>query len=555
MSSTKEWGMARSSSQEYELLPRSSIESNPSCPDREYEQYRRPYSSLRRVGYFWIRESLKSVVSIFTKLRLYPRHQHKRRIFLILGTLPSIAVILLALTAIFQPSYTSPPEHYKTLEKKCKESQDPGRGNINNEKVFIAASLYDSQGILLGGQWGNAIRELVQLLGPFNVHLSIYENDPDKLSKGALKRLGDHLLCKLSPTCVVVSCFSYITFIGNVTLVSEHFSFGEIPRVTIPSGEKRTKRIAFLAAVRNRALRPLQNSSIQFDKLLYINDVIFNPIEAIQLLFSTNVDAQGLAQYGAACAVDFINPFKFYDRYATRDLEGYETGIPFFPWFTDSGKAESRKDVLAQKDAVRVRACWGGMTAFEARWFQSNTMELSKSDKLKTSVADVQISPLRFRYEVDPFWDASECCLIHADLTYLRQGSNDTTDTGIYTNPYIRVAYDAKTLSWLPYTRLVERIYPFIHNILNHSVGFPRQNPRRLTRPGEKVSEKVWKYANHRENLQNSETAWANGSYHDVERLASPGGFCGRRKLVVSTTDSDDGNREWISVPLPLPAG
>ena len=116
----------------------------------------------------------------------------------------------------------------------------------------------------------------------------------------------------------LVSLYLFLTpLTGNVTFVSEHFSLSEIPRVTIPSGEQRTKRITFLAEVRNRALRPLADSTIHFDKLLYVNDIIFNPIDAVQLLFSTNVNAQGLAQYGAACAVDFINPFKFYDRYAT----------------------------------------------------------------------------------------------------------------------------------------------------------------------------------------------------------------------------------------------
>lgn len=351
-----------------------------------------------------------------------------------------------------------------------------------------------------------------------------------------------------------MSLYLFLTpLTGNVTFVSEHFSLSEIPRVTIPSGEQRTKRITFLAEVRNRALRPLADSTIHFDKLLYVNDIIFNPIDAVQLLFSTNVNAQGLAQYGAACAVDFINPFKFYDRYATRDLEGYETGLPFFPWFTDSGQAASRKDVLAQKDAVRVRACWGGMTAFEARWFQKNTKEFSQSNELNNFATDVQISPLRFRYEVDPFWDASECCLIHADLTSLRQGSNATTDTGIYTNPYIRVAYDAKTLSWLPYTRITERVYPLVHNILNRCIGSPKHNPRRLTQPGDKVVEKVWKYAKYGEVPQDSKNSWARGSYHDIERIASPGRFCGRRKLVVSTSDSDDGDRKWTSVPLPLP--
>ena len=88
------------------------------------------------------------------------------------------------------------------------------------------------------------------------------------------------------------------------------------------------KRIAFLAEVRNRALRPLEaDPPVHFDKVLFLNDVMFNPVDAIQLLLSTNVDASGRAQYGAVCAVDFINPFKFYDRFTTRDFEGYAMGI------------------------------------------------------------------------------------------------------------------------------------------------------------------------------------------------------------------------------------
>src|SRR5436190_18505688 len=158
---------------------------------------------------------------------------------------------------------------------------------------------------------------------------------------------------------------------GDNSLVSEHLPIDDLPHIKLPSGEDAVKRIAFLAEVRNRVLKPLQtNMSTRFDKLLFLNDVIFNPIDAIQLLFSTNINESGRTQYGAACAVDFINAFKFYDRFATRDQEGFETGIPFYPWFTDAGHAVSRRDVLEQKDAVRVRSCWGGMVAFQAKWFQ-----------------------------------------------------------------------------------------------------------------------------------------------------------------------------------------
>lgn len=93
--------------------------------------------------------------------------------------------------------------------------------------------------------------------------------------------------------------------------------------------------------------------------------------------------------------MDFINPVKFYDRYATRDLEGFEMGFPFFPWFADVGRAEIRRDVLGEKDAVRVRYCWGGMTAFDASLFQEQ--ELGREDNVgKGNVGGIELLPLRF---------------------------------------------------------------------------------------------------------------------------------------------------------------
>jgi hypothetical protein len=91
------------------------------------------------------------------------------------------------------------------------------------------------------------------------------------------------------------------------------------------------KQIAFLAEVRNRALCPREaDPPVHFDKVLFINDVMFNPVDAIHLLFLTKVDASGRAQYGAVCAVDSIKAFKFYDRFTTRDFEGYAMEYPSF---------------------------------------------------------------------------------------------------------------------------------------------------------------------------------------------------------------------------------
>lgn len=327
--------------------------------------------------------------------------------------------------------------------------------------------------------------------------------------------------------------------------------------MTLPEGSTRLKRIAFLAEVRNRALAPIDSVGTAFDRILYINDVIFNPIDAAQLLFSTNVDASGRANYGAACAVDFINAFKFYDRFATRDLDGYNMGIPFFPWFTSAGTSTSRKHVLAGSDAVPVRSCWGGMTAFEAKWFQdqsrldsslsSNTTAPSSSDSALVP------APLRFRAEEATFWDSSECCLINADLQYLRTGTGMPTDSGIYVNPYIRVAYDPRTLSWLSLTRRPERLYACIHDILNKIVGFPQYNPRQLEEPGKTYTDTVWQYDDPSAALSSNATSSikAKGHWEKVEHVAKPGGFCGGCQLLFINEDTGKGKWGRIAAPAP----
>ncbi|KAF2735263.1 hypothetical protein EJ04DRAFT_601067 [Polyplosphaeria fusca] len=507
-------------SEEYELLPRTSTDSaSASDTDLRYQPTPRKLSFLRLATSPWSRQFCLGFRNINSKSRPSTRKRRSScRIFRsIILVLAGCITVLIIFTGVFLPSYTHLPEHYKALQRTCAASSQPGRGNINNEKVFIAAALYDPNGELVGGDWGRAVLKLLDLLGPDNVHLSVYENDADTAANVALKEFEKKLKC-------------------NSSITSGHLPLEDIPRITVPTGERRMKRIAFLAEVRNRALRPLHaNPAIRYDRLLYINDVMFNPIDAVHLLFSTNIDDDGRAQYGAVCAVDFINAFKFYDRFATRDFEGYAMGIPFYPWFTDAGDAVSRKDVLEQKDAVRVRACWGGMTAFEAKWFTET----------RPTEDSFSVSPLQFRYEDDPFWDASECCLIHADLTYLRHGHDIASSSGIFTNPYIRVAYDSRSLGWLGFTRRFERLYSPIHNMLNHLVGMPFWNGRRLEQPGEKVVEKVWSWD------KKSTGEDLKGSYHDVERIVLPGRFCGGRALLVLNDEPKPGEKKWMTVPLP----
>ncbi|KAK4950520.1 hypothetical protein LTR66_013959, partial [Elasticomyces elasticus] len=453
-------------------------------------RYSSPASVLRRWRRIWSRR--QRIVTT------RPRVTWPRLFIRLVLSFPLVVVFLVVATAILRPSYTRLPAHYDDLRRRALQTSLPGRANVNNERVFIAASLYDEDGRLAGGAWGRSIIDLVDLLGPENTFVSIYENDPDPKAEAALKSLGRKVAC-------------------NASLVTESLPLSGYPHVLLANGESRVRRIAQLADMRNRALRPLDDPSLpRFDKLLYLNDIYFNPLDAAQLLFSTKMNVTtGRTSYRAACAVDFVNPFKFYDTFATHGLDGFGVGLPFYPWFTGAGEGTSRADVLAQKDAVRVRSCWGGMVAFEAKWFQkqppdaqrdllaSSELSLSKNvtrrrhlSREDAAPASVPVqdpqptspaSPLRFRAETEMYWESSECCLIHADLALPRDPAAPFVDSGIYMNPYVRTAYSQRTLSWLPLATRPERLYSWIHGALNRILKLPTGHDRRTEIPGQTV--------------------------------------------------------------------
>ncbi|KAI9802608.1 MAG: hypothetical protein M1833_001682 [Piccolia ochrophora] len=451
--------------------------------------------------------------------------------------------VLVIATCIFDPSYNNPPSHYRTLQQRITST---GNANPNGEQVYIAANIIDEA--LIRGAWGNAVLDLIDLLGPENVFLSIYENDSGPETTAALKDLERKVPCKSS-------------------IVSEHLPLEDIPKVKLPSGEQRVKRIAYLAEVRNRALRPLEGEAkdTKFDKLLFLNDIVFSPTDAAQLLFSTKAGSDGRTKYRAACAVDFINAFKFYDTYATRDAEGYSMGVPFFPWFSNAGSSRSRQDVLSESDAVHVRSCWGGMVAFEAKWFQEAGSPDADLSLEGMSSEDRNLNwhwnntwlpprrepqPVRFRSESDLFWEASECCLIHADIQPEGQRHTGLQDSGIYVNPYIRVAYDKRSFRWLQTTRRWERLYILPHRLVNWFAGLPFFNPRRTEVEGEEVKDRVWK-VEEADKKAHSQARAVKGSWKTVTRTAGRGGFCGGKRLQVLKDNPRKGEKMWEILPVP----
>lgn len=114
----------------------------------------------------------------------------------IVASCAGLLLLLVLFTVLLLPSYTDLPPHYRSLRDACLESSIPGRGNVRNEKILIAAALYDPGGSLLRGDWGKAVMGLVELLGPDNVHLSVYENDADPAANEALEQFKSKLNCQ-----------------------------------------------------------------------------------------------------------------------------------------------------------------------------------------------------------------------------------------------------------------------------------------------------------------------------------------------------------------------
>jgi hypothetical protein len=91
-----------------------------------------------------------------------------------------IILTLLVVTPIWNPSYTYRPKHYSGM-------------NPRGEKVFIAANIIDKD--LIRGPWGKAILDLIDIIGPQNAFLSIYENDSGPETKDALRELAAQVKC------------------------------------------------------------------------------------------------------------------------------------------------------------------------------------------------------------------------------------------------------------------------------------------------------------------------------------------------------------------------
>ncbi len=137
------------------------------------------------------------------------------------------------------------------------------------ERVFVASTHWNNEWILRT-RWNAALLELVQHVGISNIYVSIYESGSYDDSKGALTDL-DAELDQLGVARMIV--LDETTHADEIAKPPGQTGWIETPR-----HRKELRRIPYLAGLRNLSLKPLEelaSRGIIFDKILYLNDVVY----------------------------------------------------------------------------------------------------------------------------------------------------------------------------------------------------------------------------------------------------------------------------------------
>ncbi|KAK2775001.1 hypothetical protein FQN53_003350 [Emmonsiellopsis sp. PD_33] len=323
---------------------------------------------------------------------IFPRrgaHTHVRVIFalciLLFAVVDYLAFVRLSLTRSPLPTET-------TLIPEIKS-------------VFIASTHWNNEDVLRN-HWNTAIVDLAKTFGKDNIYVSVYESGSWDNSKGALRDLDKQLEELDVPRTIILDPTTHEDEIQKPP--------AEVGWIDTPRGKRELRRIPYLAQLRNKSLEPLEKllaEGKKFDKIIFLNDVIFSTADIISLLNTRS------GSYAAVCSLDFSKPGLFYDTFALRDWKGSAAFSQQYPYFS----SRSSRNALIAGNPVPVQSCWNGIAIFDAEPFQSRE------------------TPLRFRAIPDSLakhhLEGSECCLIHYDNPL-------TASKGVWVNPNVRVGYN-----------------------------------------------------------------------------------------------------------------
>jgi hypothetical protein len=147
---------------------------------------------------------------------------------------------------------------------------DPDQhSDLQNQKFFIASTHWNNE-IILKSHWNDAVVELAKHFGVENIYVSIYESGSWDNTKDALRLLNKTLGDLGVPRTVILDPTSHADEIAKTP--------GTTGWIETPRGKRELRRIPYLANLRNLSLKPLvdlEKQGLKFDKILFLNDVIF----------------------------------------------------------------------------------------------------------------------------------------------------------------------------------------------------------------------------------------------------------------------------------------
>ncbi|RSL44406.1 hypothetical protein CEP53_011238 [Fusarium sp. AF-6] len=290
-------------------------------------------------------------------------------------------------------------------------------------RVYIASLHWNNERILRDS-WNQGLLDLVSVLGPSNVFVSLYESGSRDGSKDAIGELDKALGVMGVPRNITLDKTTHADAMASPPLEPGN-GWVETPR-----GRIELRRISYLARLRNMSLQPLKDmarNGIEFDYVLFLGDVV---PDVLALLNTNN------REYAAACSLDFSKPPRYYDTFALRDSNSHEHATQTWPYFRSSKSRAAMK----RSEPVPVSSCWNGMVFMPAASFVGD-------QGLTFRAIDDSLAANHL--------EGSECCLIHAD--------NPESETrGVYLNPNVRVGYDRRAYelvhssgSWLTHTQIL----------------------------------------------------------------------------------------------------
>lgn len=138
------------------------------------------------------------------------------------------------------------------------------------ERIYIA-SMHFNDAELVKEHWSDALLQLIDVIGAENTFVSIFESGSWDDTKTHLAALDHELEARGVPRRVELGEISHETAMKEGPQDGEGW-------IQTPRNKKELRRIPFLSKLRNKTLQDLreqEKKGVHFDKVLFLNDVVF----------------------------------------------------------------------------------------------------------------------------------------------------------------------------------------------------------------------------------------------------------------------------------------